>query len=241
MRQLNSEIVAYLAKKLSKAPATIKKDISILKGSYGSCTSNAVAQIYAKKFGLSVLGKLDAEDKSCLPNIQVTAPVVIQGKKIEKKEKIQNYFDYDTTNYFIKEHVKEVNLAYTKGCLTCANILIRKIIENLIIDILRKKYSSNSLHDKQLYYDVTKGRYLDFSAVLHNLFTKKTDFGVNEKKIIERLHQLAKDLKDNANDKTHSLYHIVKRRKELDDLDIRSIIELIKELEISVGIRKGKQ
>ena len=241
MKQLNNKIVSYLAEKLNKSPTTIRKDIYILKGSYGSCTSNAVAQIYAKQHGSSVLKKLDAEDKACLPNIQVNAPIVIQGKKIEKKEKIHNFFDYDTTGYFIKEHIKEVNRAYTKGCFTCANILIRKIIENLIIDILRSKYPPNSLQNKQLYFDTVKNRYLDFSIVLNNLYSKKTDFGVDEKKIIERLHQLAKELKDSANDKTHSLYYIVKQRRELDDMDIRSIIELIKKLEVSVGIRKEKQ
>jgi hypothetical protein len=241
MKRLKSEIISYLAEKLDKSPATIRKDISILKGNYGSCTSNAVAQIYAKKYNLSVLNKLDAEDKSCLPNLQVNRPVVVQQKKIVPREKIQNFFDYDTANYFIKEHVNEVNRAYTKDCLTCANILLRKIVENLIIDILRKKYPSSSLQDKQTYFDTVKGRYLDFSVLLNNLYAKRTDFDDDCKTIIERLNQLAKKFKDDANDKAHSLYHIVKTKSELDNLDIRTVIELIKELEISVGLRRVKQ
>lgn len=238
MKRLNSAIVSYLAEKLNKSQSTVKKDISILKGNHGSCNSNAVAQIYAKQHGLSVLKKLDAEDRSFLPNLDIKAPVVVQQKKRIQKEKILIFVDYDSKDYFIKEHIQEVNRAYTKNCYTCVNILVRKIIENLIIDILRTKYPPTSLSNKQLYFNTTRKRYLDFSKIIENLYDNRADFGIDDKKIIERLSPLVTQLKDNANDKTHSWYFIVKTRKELDDLNINTVIELIKKLEISVGLRR---
>lgn len=53
------------------------------------------------------------------------------------------------------------------------SILIRKLLENLIIDILRKKYGTCDL---QLYYDSSRGRFHDFSVLLKNLDSKKEEF-----------------------------------------------------------------
>ena len=53
------------------------------------------------------------------------------------------------------------------------SILIRKLFENLIIDILRKKYGTA---DISLYYNPNKGRFQDFFILLKNLDSKKDNF-----------------------------------------------------------------
>lgn len=229
--KLNPQIVQYLSIKIDKKPKTIEKDISLMKRKYGTCTSNAVAHLYATQYGYSVMGKLTKDDKATLPHIDLDKKKIkLEQKDIKKKEIILAVIRFDSDDYFVKGHISEVNRAYTKGCNTSVYVLTRKIIENLIIDILRDKYPPNSIANKELYYDLNKKRYHDFSVVLKNIYDRRYNFEVGKEKVIERLYQKAKNLKDDANDKAHSWFHLVKTRKEIDDLDLQTIFELIKKI-----------
>ena len=96
----------------------------------------------------------------------------------------------------------------------------------MIIGILKAKYPA----DRVLYFDTAKNRNLDFSVVLDNLFQKRNEFDSDKKEAIERLHQKLKPFKNDANDKVHSLYHIVENPKEVDDWNLDTIIALIEEI-----------
>lgn len=230
--KLNPKIIDIIKKKTDLAEATIRKNISILRADYPQCTINAVAQLYARSKGFSVMQKLSPEDKATMPHNEVIKPKVkIERKTSKKKENIISLITYDTTDYFINGHIKEVNRAYTKGCYTSASILARKIIENLVIDILRNKFPPVSKENKELYYDIHRKRYLDFSIVLKNIYDKRNDFGITKAQIIERLYDKALKFKGIANDKTHSWYHLIKNQSELNDIEIQYIIELIKQIE----------
>ena len=149
----------------------------------------------------------------------------------KESEKLIELISYDSSNFFIKGHITEFNRAYTFKCYTGAYILSRKIIENLIIDILQVKYPPDvNQHNKELYWDINQKRFKDFSIILKNLYNKKDDFG-SKNKAIERLYQLARKFKDGANDKTHSWFHLVARPGELEDLQLQDMIELIKSIE----------
>jgi hypothetical protein len=143
---------------------------------------------------------------------------------------------YDTADHFIKGHIDELNRAYTFKCYTSVFILARKIVENLIIDILKKKFPEKVKANKELYFDINQKRLKDFEEILKNLRSKKNDFG-SENKAVERLCDLAAKLKENANNKTHSWYHLVEKKKEVDDLNLNTVFELIKKLEQVIGIR----
>ena len=150
--------------------------------------------------------------------------------------KIMEVVKYDTTDHFIKGHIDELNRAYTFRCYTSVFMLARKIVENLIIDILKKKFPEKVKVNKELYFDITRNRLKDFEEILKGLRSRKNDFG-SENKAVERLCDLAAKLKENANNKTHSWYHLVEKKKEVDDLNLNTIFELIKKLEQVVGIR----
>lgn len=235
MKKLNPRILDFLSRKTGKAKATIRKNISILRSKYPSCTLNAVAHVYAMQQGTTVLGKLDAEDRASLPSFDVKKKeIIVERSRKGKKKRIVKLIEYDTEEYFISGHINEINRAYANGCYTAANILARKVIENLIIDILREKFPPTSRINKELYYDTNKGRFRDFSVILDNLHKKRNEFGIDGKKIIERLHSKAKKIKQDANDKTHSWFYLVERKKEIDDLEFQVIIELIKKLKDSI-------
>lgn len=229
--RLNPAILQYLVKNTDLSINTIRKDISLLRRDYPRCTISAVAQIYARKRNLSVLRLLNQGDKETMPNFEMnTDKIIISKSRPKKKEHIVELIYFPTDNYYIIGHINEINRAYTKGCYTCTYVLARKIIENLILDLLRGKYPPTSRENVGLYFNIKENRIHDFGVLLKSLLAKKNDFGLGNNKIVERLYQKCKVFKDDANDKTHSWFHLVERRGEIDDLKIQSIIELIKEL-----------
>lgn len=155
---------------------------------------------------------------------------------LRTNKKIVEIIDYGTNDHFKKGHIAELNKAYTHGCYTSVFILARKIVESLVIDILKAQFPENKKENKELYFDTNQGRFKDFDVILKNLKGKKGDFG-SENKAVDRLYGLAKSLKDDANDKTHSWYHLVEKRQEIDNLNLKAIIEIIKKLEGVVGLR----
>lgn len=232
MAKLNPEILDKLIKKTELSIGTIRNSISLLRSDYPNCTINAVAQLYARKHGFSVMQKLSPEDKATLPNNEVVKPKIrLEEKIIKKKEIIISVINYDSDDFFKKGHIKEINRAYSKGCYTSVYILARKIIENLIREILHRKFPPISKENRNLYFNIEKGRFHDFGVILKNLFDKRQSFDFDKIEIIERLYQKTKNFKDDSNDKVHSWYHLVENEKEINDLNLQAIIELIKKLE----------
>ncbi len=231
--QLNPKILKKLSEKLGIKESSVRQSISRLKQSYPSCTLNAVAQIFAVKNGYNVLQQLSANDKASLPHIELQKEKIkISAKTYKAPEKLKILIDYPTTNHFIKGHLDELNKTYTYKCYTASFILLRKIIENLVIDILQKNYPPElSQNNKELYWDIKSKRFKDFSVILKNLFDKRQEFSPSKNKAIERLYQLVTNFKDEANNKTHSWFHLVENSKELEGLTPQYLIELIKTIE----------
>jgi hypothetical protein len=240
MATLKAEILDKLVEKTGKAKSTVRKDLSVLRSRFPSCSLNAVAAIYAKTYGISIMRMLTAEEKANIPHVDVVKSVPKITKQIKQPKKIELFLTIETNNIFYNKHICEINKAYNAKCFTSVNILLRKIIENMIIDILRTKYPATSRENKELYYDTTRNVYNDFSKVLENLYTKRTEFGMDKKKI-ERLHNLCKVFKDDANDKTHSLFFIVETKEEIDNLHAETIFALINDLAKSIAFQLFKK
>jgi len=237
MEHLSREIIELLAKKLDQAEATIKKNVSLLAHEYPTVTPNGRAQLYAKKHGKTIWGKLRLQDRQSLPNIEVQKTKITLKQRQSKRKPISiiEIIKYDTNDPLRRGHIDEINRAYTYSCYTSAFILCRKVIENMVIDILRKKFPESTKENKELYYDVAQKRLKDFSIILKNLRAKSNEFDL-EKKLVERIAELAEGLKDKANDKTHSWFHLLRKPAELDNLDIQGLIDLIKRLEVAIGV-----
>src|SRR5579863_3966707 len=102
-RELDPEIVKYLADKLGKTPGTIKKDIYTMRRTHGRLPVNVVAQMYAVKNHQTVLGKLIGSEKAVIPIMEIEPPVRISQnpKGSRKKKRIANFVQYDTTDTFV--------------------------------------------------------------------------------------------------------------------------------------------
>ncbi len=240
--RLNPDILVFLENRTGLQKSTIRSQISRVRQKTPSLTMNAAAQIIAQKHSSSILRKLDTEDRLSLKDIPIsrkenTLPevkITPIRKRTQNKKELTHFINYVSDDYFVKEHISELSRAYYSKCYTAVFILFRKIVENLIIDILKKKYPDKY----ELVFNKEQNRYHDFSVVLENLYNARNSFSHDGKKAIARLNQLIEPLKKDANDKTHSWFHIVKSPTEIENLQLHTIVELIIFLEKEVGIRK---
>ncbi|MEM3576886.1 MAG: hypothetical protein QXX51_00310 [Candidatus Bathyarchaeia archaeon] len=227
--ELDPRIVQKIKRKGKISEKTIRPAISKIRGDNPSLTLNAAAEIFAKKHGFSVSRYLNDKDRDALKSLQIEKIKVPVGKPKSRK-KIAIIANYDTTDPLLKAHIDEINKTYTYGCYTATFILCRKVLENLIVHhILRKKYPENSEQHRSKYFDFNRNRNLDFNKLLTNLRESSKDFGP-EKSLVERICQLAERFKEEANEMTHSLYHIA-TKKEIDEIRFQYILDLIKKLE----------
>jgi hypothetical protein len=225
--QLNPEVLTFLHEKLGKSISTIRSDLSRLKRDYPTSSLNAVAQIYAEKHGESVRRLIGKADKLLIPVAPVVKQTVVRRRdKLGAIEKKRTIIQFVTDDIFLKKHIDEINRAYNKNCYTCVFVLTRKVFENLIVRILKARFPTNP----ELHLDIANNRNQDFSVVLDNLYRNRSAFDGDKQKAIERLHQKLKPFKNDANDKVHSLYHIVENAKEVEDWNLDTVIGLITEI-----------
>ena len=131
---------------------------------------------------------------------------------------------------FYRELIDLINKCYDYEIFSGVMVFSRKLLENLIIDILKNYHGS----DIDKYYIQTQGRFHDFRTVLNNFEEIIDDLKPIEpsldKKIIKEIGQY----KDTANRKTHSLVvkvsenEIESHRSNLNHL-VKLLIKIILE------------
>jgi hypothetical protein len=234
MTELNPKILEWLKKRLKGKVSehTIRPAISKIARKNPSLTLNAAAEVFAQKHKESVRRFLSPKDREALGPLRMKE-ISITPSRPKSRREIITIAKYDTNDKWLKAHLEEINKAYTCGCYTATFILCRKVIENLIIHhIVKKKYPTKSQQHKAKYFDFSRRRFLDFNRLLSNLRESSNDFN-SEKNIVERICYLADGFKETANEMTHSLYHIA-RKKEIDEKGFQEILDLIAELEKSL-------
>lgn len=227
-KRLSKELREHLVKTLGITPESVSVRLAEIKRTYPHLTQAAAAQILAQKKGKSILGFLDEEDRKSLPSIQASAfpsvPVrrVSNGKTAGRIMQAKPIVLFSTSNRFVEKHIQEINGTYAAQCYTATFILCRKVMENLIVDVLRHSFPK----ERNLYEDAASHRSLDYSVVLDHLFKKRTQFNTKAFGAIVRIKQKATAFKNDANDKAHSLFHIA-TKKEIDDAKPQEIFDLI--------------
>ncbi|HCC05631.1 TPA: hypothetical protein DEP58_05040 [Patescibacteria group bacterium] len=234
-KRLESEIREHLIEVLGLTKGSLAARISEIKLEHPQLTPAAAAQMFARRKNKSIMRFLNDEDKRTLATVinTVTSSTVtsrvysVQNKKV-KSEPILNFHSEDC---FVKRHIQEINDTYHAACYTATFILCRKVMENLIVQILKNKFPEN----KSLFEDTKSRRNLDFSVVLDNLYKKRTEFSISGGKVIERIKQKTTPFKSDANNKAHSLFHIASR-KEIEEANIQEIFDLIIVVMKEVGL-----
>lgn len=96
--------------------------------------------------------------------------------KISLPGKSANFLEVSgEKDFFYLKLIKEINLLYDQGHFMSLAIMIRKLLENIIIDILRKKYGV-APPGLDLYYYVPQKRFQPFNQLLISLEEKIGDF-----------------------------------------------------------------
>jgi hypothetical protein len=208
--------------------SSIRPALSEIRRKNPRLTLNAAAEVFARQHDFTVAANLKDKDRESMSGLQIQKVMIRQTSKQVKP--IIKLATYQTEDGLLKAHLDEINRAYTYHCYTAAFILCRKVLENLITHhILRRKYPEPSKEHREKYFDFGRRRFLDFDRLLTNLGKSSGDFG-SENKLVKRIVEKSSQFKETANEMTHSLYHIA-TKKEIDDTDFQSLLDLIQELE----------
>ena len=133
------------------------------------------------------------------------------------------------SNEFYEKLRVEINKCYTYGLANAALTLSRKLIENIVIHILRSKYPpSGGTVNLELYYHSSKGRFKNFSELVGVLEDKRSDF-VPDEKLLDDIIKRILELRETANATAHSIttYNSV---VEIDLLDVPKVVSLLNAL-----------
>lgn len=116
-----------------------------------------------------------------IPQIQRSSKVKTVTKIVPEKKKLQKLINIHTyPSDFYRKLQKDINLAYTYEIYSAVLILLRKLIENLVIGILRKKYGSKTKENVNLYFNTDRKQFKPLNTLIKNLDSKikEKDFDV---------------------------------------------------------------
>lgn len=126
----------------------------------------------------------------------------------EKFIKLDTRFFPDS---FYNDLIEQINVTYLDGCYSATMVLLRKLFENLIIDILRKKYGTDK--EKNLYWDVNRKQFLTFYTLINNFNKKINDFETYKKIDNKLIEFLNKKIRYPGNESAHSIEDKISREE----------------------------
>ena len=103
---------------------------------------------------------------------------------------------------FFRELIDEINKAYSTALYTSTWVCLRKLFENLLIEMLRVRYGTTNI---DLYYWEDKGRFHDFSVLTENLESRISDFRSYTDAFDQRFFDFLKSFREQANRPAHSI------------------------------------
>lgn len=106
------------------------------------------------------------------------------------------------TDEYYSNLAMEINKTYGYGLYTGTLVLLRKLFENLIIDLLMARYGMSGI---ELFFDKNKGYHLNLSALINNLKMKTSDFNMFTKGFDEDFFKFVEYLRGKAGASAHSL------------------------------------
>jgi predicted DNA binding CopG/RHH family protein len=122
-------------------------------------------------------------------------------------EEIQITFSHylkieDLPDGFYRDLQSEINRAYNYGLFSVIPFLIRKFIENLIIDIFKKKYGTS---DIEKYYDPRYRKCHSFIKIVEILDANLDDFTHLEKNLNKDFIKVINKYRESGNSTAHSI------------------------------------
>lgn len=105
---------------------------------------------------------------------------------------------------FYRKIVDDINKSYRYGIDDAVLVLSRKLLENLVIDILRARYGLSD-DRRELFYNTNNRQFRRFSKLIENLETHLSDFEYYSDRLDESTIRELKDLKEQGDASAHSI------------------------------------
>lgn len=103
---------------------------------------------------------------------------------------------------FYPDLIDQINQSYRLGIYDATLVLSRKLLENLVIDILRAKYGTDRI---ELYYDTNSRRFQPFYTLVENLESNLADFQHYSDALDDEFIRRLNSFRQTANRGAHSL------------------------------------
>jgi hypothetical protein len=116
----------------------------------------------------------------------------------------------------------EINDCYAAGLPNATLVLSRKLVENLIYNILETKYP----RDRPLWWDINHNRPRDFSLLQDTLKIKKIEFVHDQRELLDKLLDLLEPFRTEANLKAHRIMNYLESKDELGRLKTPEIVQV---------------
>jgi hypothetical protein len=142
----------------------------------------------------------------------------INGELVDSSELLVNTKFSDE---FYTNLASEINNAFRIGLFTASMVLVRKLFENLIIDVLREKYGERPPF-KELYFSMNDGRFHSFQTLINNFEMHIDEFkahNVNFQWDAGKNHffKFLRDIKEHGDACAHSI-EMIHDPNDLNDL-----------------------
>ena len=141
--------------------------------------------------------------------------------KVKEEELINVKGDYPQNFYYTLQD--EINQCYKSNYPNAAFFLCRKLVENLVFNILEKKFS----RDIDLWYDKKNMFHLKLSVLIKNLYDERSKFKPNARRYIEKFNTNVGIFKKEANLKAHNIFDYLRNKDELKKFKISDIVQLL--------------
>lgn len=125
---------------------------------------------------------------------------------------------------FSKRLEEEINESYKHGLPNATLILSRKMVENLVYNILQTKFGDAR---PEMWWDEKNKRRLGFGPLLGNLADTRGEFKRDQPQLIAKFLDLVNPFLREANKKAHYIIEYLESVDDIENLKIPEIIQLL--------------
>ena len=159
-----------------------------------------------------------------------TVKKVIKKKKSIKKATQETFIDFGKKypQVFYLNLEDEINNCYISGFPNATLLLCRKIIENLLYNILEEKFKKYP-DGLKIYWntDPQINQPHSFSRLIKNIWNERKRFKLNNTRYIERSYPLLKKLRNESNPKAHNVYDYLDSREDLKPFKMNDLVQFL--------------
>ena len=149
--------------------------------------------------------------------IKIKGEIPISGEKYITIKELPDNFYYDLIEY--------INRAYSYNIFPAVRILNRKLLENLIVDLLRKRFGMSEI---DLFYDTKNGRFHGFNVLLKNMKDKIEDLKPISAAIDHDFLNSINQFRISGNSSAHTIeLHVTKEEIDKEKADLMFIVKVL--------------